>query len=517
MAGRGTSVANAAVLAAAVALWWPAVPAAAGSTDLLLLLRPKSEPAETAPVVGQPAPDTQSVVPQPPQAADASPQSPAPSEQAAAPPAEPAAPGPQASLPPEAPTQPPADPSQAAPAPETPAVPPELDIHPSGFPFVFPGTWSEAVSFAALPGWAEDRQDLAFRAFLISCRQVMAARNPPRSAPVVWQALRDVCPRALGLPQPVGRDAARAFFEAEFRPVRIAQFGERMEADGFLTGYYEPEVLASRERTAEFTAPFMLRPDDLTSARGRTAGFDARSGAGRWVGGRFLPYFDRGEIEQGALDGRGLEIAWARDPVDVMFTQIQGSARLRFADGSTLRIGYAAHNGHRYVPVGRVMIERGIATRAEMSMDFIRNWMAQNPEPARDVRWQNRSYVFFRVKTELSAEDGPVGAQGVPVSDWRSIAVDRNVHAYGTPVFIDAHLPTGQAETGEPFRRLMVMQDTGSAIVGPARGDLYIGTGLEAGSIAGRIRHRGDWFVLLPKAISPDGAQVPVPEPRPRR
>lgn len=508
MAGRRTSAASAAVLAAAMALWGSAGPAAAGSSDLLILLRPRP----VAPTIETPPPQSAEAPAQPPVAA-------APAEPTIVPPAEaPPAPGAQAALPPPETAAPaPPGPSAPPPAAEAPATPPEPEAHLSGFPFVFPETWSEAVAFAALPGWAEDRQDLAFRAFLISCRQVMAARNPPRSAPMVWQALRDVCPRAQALPQPVGREAARAFFEAEFRAVRIAKFGDAMEADGFLTGYYEPEVLASRERTAEFTAPFMLRPDDLTSARGRTAGFDARSGAGRWVGGRFLPYFDRGEIEQGALDGRGLEIAWARDPVDVMFTQIQGSARLRFADGSTLRIGYAAHNGHRYVPVGRVMIERGIATRAEMSMDFIRNWMAQNPEPARDVRWQNRSYVFFRVKTELSAEDGPVGAQGVPVSDWRSIAVDRNVHAYGTPVFIDAHLPTGQAETGEPFRRLMVMQDTGSAIVGPARGDLYIGTGLEAGSIAGRIRHRGDWYVLLPKAISPDAAEVPVPEPRPRR
>jgi membrane-bound lytic murein transglycosylase A len=503
MPGRRTSAASVAVLAVAMAVFGAARPVLAGSNDLLILLRP-------APVaIGEPNPAAGT--PQPP----ASPEAP-PAPEAAEVPADSATPGQQAALPPSD-TPAPADPVPAPPAAETPAVPTDIEVHPSGFPFVYPETWSEAVPFAALPGWVEDRQDLAFRTFLISCRQVLAARNPPRSAPAVWRAVRTICPRAQALPQPVGLEAARAFFETEFRPVRIAKFGERMEAEGFLTGYYEPEVFASRERTDQFTAPFMLRPDDLTSARGRTAGFDARSGAGRWVAGRFLPYFDRGEIEQGALDGRGLEIAWARDPVDVMFTQIQGSARLRFADGSTLRIGYAAHNGHRYVPVGRVMIERGIATRAEMSMDYIRSWMAQNPEAARDVRWQNRSYVFFRVKTELSAEDGPIGAQGVPVSDWRSIAVDRNVHAYGTPVFIDAYLPTGHTETGEPFRRLMVMQDTGSAIVGPARGDLYIGTGFEAGSIAGRIRHAGHWFVLLPRAISPEAAEVPVPEPRPRR
>jgi membrane-bound lytic murein transglycosylase A len=182
-----------------------------------------------------------------------------------------------------------------------------------------------------------------------------------------------------------------------------------------------------------------------------------------------------------------------------------------------LRIGYAAHNGHRYVPVGRVLVERGIATREQMSMDFIRNWMTGNPETARDVRRQNRSYVFFRVKTELGSEDGPIGAQGVSVTGWRSIAVDRNVHAYGTPIFVDSMLPIGPGESGEPFRRLMIAQDTGSAIVGPARGDLFLGTGPEAGSVAGRIRHAGDWYVLLPAALSPEAAHVPVPEPRPAR
>jgi membrane-bound lytic murein transglycosylase A len=489
------------ILRFAAAVWAVAALAApdahAGSSDLLLILKPPAATApEPAPVAASPATEA------------APPPAVAPAVAVPAPAAQSPAPVTEAALPPQ-----PEAPAAVAET-EPPAPPPP---HASGFPFVFPETWSEAGSFARLPGWAEDRQDLTFRAFRISCRQIMAARNAPRSAPDIWRALRDICPRALALPDALPVAAARAFFEAEFRPVRIARFGERIEEDGFLTGYYEPEVQASREKTETFSAPFLLRPDDLTSARGRTAGFDARSGAGRWVAGRFLPYFDRGEIEQGALDGRGLEIAWARDPTDVMFTQIQGSARLRFPDGSTLRIGYAAHNGHRYVPVGRVMIERGIATREQMSMDFIRAWMAQNPEAARDVRWQNRSYVFFRVKSELAAEDGPIGAQGVPVTDWRSIAVDRNVHAYGTPVFIDALLPTSQTETGEPFRRLMVMQDTGSAIVGPARGDLYIGTGFEAGSIAGRIRHRADWHVLLPKALSPEAAAVPVPEPRPER
>lgn len=370
-----------------------------------------------------------------------------------------------------------------------------------------------AARFADIPGWAEDRHEDALRAFLVSCGQIAGQSAPPRVARAIWRALREeICPAAQGLPSPVHRARARAFFEAHFRPARLHRLDQEQ---GFLTGYYEPEVLASRERTDEFSVPFLKKPDDLVSNRPE-GGFDARASAGRWVNGQFLPYFDRKEIEEGALAGRSLEIAWVRDPVDVLFTQIQGSARLRLTDGSTIRIGYAAHNGHRYVPVGRVLVERGVATREQMSMDFIRAWMSQNRDKAHDVRWQNRSYVFFEVKSELSTEDGPIGGQGVPIIDWRSIAVDRNKHAYGTPVFVEGFMPTGGHGDLEPWRRLMIAQDTGSAIVGPARGDLYLGTGLEAGSVSGRIRHRADWYVLLPRALSPEAATVPTPEPRPR-
>ncbi len=213
-----------------------------------------------------------------------------------------------------------------------------------------------------------------------------------------------------------------------------------------------------------------------------------------------LPYFDRAEIESGALSGRNLEIAWAKDPADVLFTQIQGSARLKLIDGGTLRIGYAAHNGHRYTPVGRVMVERNIAPREKITMDFIRAWMRENPGDAPELRQKNRSYVFFR-PLDLSADEGPIGAQGVPVTGWRSLAVDRGVHAYGTPIFIAGPMPTGDHGEELPFQRLLIAQDTGSAIQGQARGDIFYGTGLEAGSMAGRTKHRALWFVLLPASL----------------
>jgi membrane-bound lytic murein transglycosylase A len=324
--------------------------------------------------------------------------------------------------------------------------------------------------------------------------------------------LKIICAEAASLGKDLDRTTTRAFFERHFRPVRIARHDQ---TQGFVTGYYEPEVFASRERTDVFATPFLARPADLTQANPpASGGFDARGGAGRWVNGRFEPYFDREAIEKGALDGQGLELAWVRDPTDVLFTQIQGSARLRFADGGTLRIGYAAHNGHRYVPVGRVLVERGVATREQMSMDFIRAWMSANESAARELRWVNKSYVFFEARPALSAEDGPIGGQGVPITDWRSIAIDRNVHTYGTPMFIDGLLPTGALGTNEPWQRLMIAQDTGSAILGPARGDLYLGTGFEAGSISGRFRDRVDWYVLLPASLSPDAAEVPLPMPR---
>jgi membrane-bound lytic murein transglycosylase A len=196
--------------------------------------------------------------------------------------------------------------------------------------------------------------------------------------------------------------------------------------------------------------------------------------------------------------------------------QIQGSARIRLEDGSTLRLNYDAHNGQAYTPVGRILIERGIVPREEMSMQRIRDYMAANPEGAKELRRQNKAYVFFR-EVQLSDKDEAVGAQGIPLTAGRSIAVDRILHVYGTPFFIEAKLPIESERSQTPFRRLMVSQDTGSAIVGPARADIYFGAGAEAGRVSGRLKHGARFVMLVPKSLDPvaAGRRMILPHARP--
>jgi membrane-bound lytic murein transglycosylase A len=231
---------------------------------------------------------------------------------------------------------------------------------------------------------------------------------------------------------------------------------------------------------------------------------------------KLVPYYDRSEIEDGAIAGRGLEIAWLKDQTDLLFSQIQGSARVSLDDGSTVRINYDAHNGYPYTAVGRILIERNIIPRDQMSMQKIREWMTANPDGANELRRQNRSYVFFR-EVNLSDKDEAVGAQGVPLTPGRSIAVDKALHVYGTPFFIEGELPIDTETSKTPFRRLMIAQDTGSAIVGPARADLYLGAGVEAGKVAGRFRHNMRFVMLLPKNLDPAarGRKLPIPDARP--
>jgi peptidoglycan lytic transglycosylase A len=228
-----------------------------------------------------------------------------------------------------------------------------------------------------------------------------------------------------------------------------------------------------------------------------------------------VPYHDRGAIEAGVLDSQKLEICWLKDPFDVLAIQIEGSARVILEDGTPLRINYDSHNGYPYTSIGRVLIERNLIPSEEISMQRIREWMAAHPDEAAKVRAANRSYVFFRI-TGLTNEGEPVGAQGVPLTPGRSIAVDR-LHEYGTPFFIDAKLPIESAKSASPFRRLMIAQDTGSAIVGPARADLYWGAGDDAGRIAGRIRHPGRFVMLLPRELDmiAAGRNMPLPVPKP--
>jgi membrane-bound lytic murein transglycosylase A len=382
-------------------------------------------------------------------------------------------------------------------------------------PLQTPDTQLEPIEWSELEGWADDDHSAAFSAFRTSCRPFLA-RRPSQDRRPIAHALRETCRRAAkagGLG--ADKEQARAFFEENFRPVRIAKLGERT---GLLTGYYEPIVEGSRFPNPEFQAPLYRRPNDLLVG-GKPAPRGAlpnRASIGRFnLNNQVEPYHDRLAIEDGALDGQRLEIAWIKDHWQAMTIQIQGSARVRLEDGTTLRLNYDAHNGHSYTAVGRILIERNLVPREEMSMDRIGQWMAKNPDQAKELRGANKAFVFFRI-TGLNVDTEPAGAQGVPLTPGRSIAVDRT-HVYGTPFFIDAELPIDGATTKDRFRRLMVSQDTGSAIIGPARADLYFGAGDEAGRIAGRIRQQGRFVMLLPRELDmvEAGRAMPLPPPKP--
>jgi membrane-bound lytic murein transglycosylase A len=384
-------------------------------------------------------------------------------------------------------------------------------------PIVFPDTQYQPVEWSDLEGWDSDDHAVAFAAYLASCRTLNGKQRPGRELPAIPAALRDICERARAA-IPLDEDGARTFFEENFRPLRITKLGD---TDGFLTGYYEPIIAGSRVPTGEFTAPLYRRPPNLVVAGRRKLGPDAFPSKGVTVGRRFgrrkiVPYYDRGQIEDGALDGWHLEICWLHDSVDVLFAQIQGSARIRLEDGTILRVNYDSHNGWPYVPVGRVLVANKTMTSDQVSMQSIRDWMEANPELAKDVRRQNKSYVFFRI-TDLATEDEAVGGEGVQLVPGRSIAIDRALHAYGTPFFIEADLPIADAKAATKFDRLVIAQDTGSAIVGPARADIYFGAGDEAARVAGRIKNSGRFVMLLPRALDPvaAGHDVPLPPERP--
>lgn len=357
----------------------------------------------------------------------------------------------------------------------------------------------EPLPYAALPGWQQDQAGAAFRTFLASCAALKAPppERGPTSNPALLPGLRHACLAAAALGTRTPSDAvARLFFEANFRPYRIVPDAN---PPGFLTGYYEVEVEGSRVPTADFTVPVYARPKDLIPTAPPAE--SNRGGVLRREGDRLVPYYDRAAIEDGALRDQGLEICYLRHPVDLFFMQIQGSGRIRLTDGGVLRLNYDGHNGYPYLPVGRLLIQRGLVPRNEMSMERIRAYIEADPAAGRALMRENRSFVFFKA-VDLPAEAGALGAEGVPLTPLRSIAVDRARHGYGTPFFIAADLPLG-GPAPAPFRHLMIAQDTGSAIVGPARADLFFGAGVEAGRIAGGIRHPGEFFLLAPRQAPP--------------
>ncbi len=291
---------------------------------------------------------------------------------------------------------------------------------------------------------------------------------------------------------------AKRFFEENFQPLKV---NDPLRPEGLFTGYYEPEAEGSRTPSKTYRVPLYGKPADLVTFDDAAA---KRIGLkyGRIAGGKPQPYFTRKEIEQGALAGRELEIVWLRHWADAFFMQVQGSGRVRLPDGSVIRLAYAAKSGQPYTGIGGVLVERGAFTRDEMSMQATRAWMEKDEKTARELMWENKSFVFFREVEMGDAKLGPPGAQKVPLTPLRSLAVDRSLWMFGTPVWLDTRTPSGPKGEMETFRHLMIAQDTGTAIKGHARGDVFWGAGERAALTAGHMKSPGRMIVLLPKEIA---------------
>ena len=348
------------------------------------------------------------------------------------------------------------------------------------------------ASFDSLAGFEADDALAAFQTFRVTARAILENAAPLRAALPSAEGLHEAARVALAQ-EPSDAAAARRFFTTHFHPFTIGR--------GFLTGYYEPCVRGSLAPTADFTAPILARPDDLVSfAAGEgPEEFDpALAGAQHLSDGGLAPYPDRAAIEAASAN----PLLWLADPVEVFLIQVQGSARVELNDGRLVRLVYDGRNGHPYTSIGRILIESGEIPEAEMSLARLKAWLRANGlepgERARELMRRNRSYIFFRVEEVFAPGAGPIGGAGVPLTPLRSIAVDRTLWSYGLPFWISADLPW-RGDSPEPFGRMMIAQDTGSAILGAARADLYFGGGDAAGTRAGAIRHPADFTVLLPR------------------
>jgi membrane-bound lytic murein transglycosylase A len=334
------------------------------------------------------------------------------------------------------------------------------------------------VAFDDLPGFAADDHFEAFETYLRSARALCAGLAPTRPAQRHSIGMLTVARAALSARVENGSQA-REFFRRWFRPWRVDPGESR--ANGFLTGYYEPVVAGSLEPNAEFTGAILARPPDLTGVQ---------------------PYPERAAIEADVAQGKRAPILWLRDDVEVFLAQVQGSARVDLEDRQRVRLAYDGRNGQPYTSIGRILIEAGEIAQSDMSLGCLKGWLRGNGlapgGKARALMQSNRSYVFFKLIDEFNEAEGPTGGAGIPLTALRSIAVDRAIWAYGAAFWIDADLPW-RGDAAGPFRRLMIAQDTGSAILGPARADLYFGAGEAAGLRAGAIRHAATFTALLPR------------------
>jgi len=348
-----------------------------------------------------------------------------------------------------------------------------------------------------VPGWYTDPLEAAWPAFRIGCRALLA---DPKTQPL-WQ-------RPCADSEQVDATSVtgvRAFFESHFIPYRVSEADGRDV--GRVTGYYEPLLKGSRERTMQFTVPLYAPPDDLLTVdlADLYPELKDKRVRGRLDGKKVVPYWTRADIERDATALAGKSLVFVADPVEAFYFEIQGSGRIEFADGTVLRVGYADQNGHPYRSIARVLIDRGDLPRERASMQGISAWAKAHPAETRALLDENPSYVFFRevpVPSPDSPEariDGPIGTLGVPLLAERTIAVDPRAIPLGAPVFLATTLPLSKT----PLERLVMAQDTGGAIRGVVRADYFWGFGPEAGREAGRMLQDGRMWLLWPKGADP--------------
>lgn len=354
----------------------------------------------------------------------------------------------------------------------------------------------EPVGWSRLPGWGDDDVREAWPAFLKSCRS-LRFRAEWASACTAAQSLDATSVKAV-----------RAYFDRYFEPYAVVKMtGTLREDTGLLTGYYEPLLKGSRSASSKFVAPLYAPPADLltidlSSLYPELKGKRLR---GRVQGNKVIPYYNRAELET-AASLRGREIVWVDDALDAFLLQVQGSGRVQLPGGETIRLQYADQNGYPYQSIGRYLVDKGELTVEQATMPGIRQWLAANPGRVNEVLDSNPSFVFFSEERLEDPSEGPKGAQGVPLTPGRSIAVDPASVPLGVPVFVDTTYPA----TDRPLQRLVVAQDTGGAIRGVVRGDFFWGFGHEAGEQAGRMRQQLRMWMLWPKgAALPKSPQSP--------
>ena len=358
------------------------------------------------------------------------------------------------------------------------------------FMSIFPTVYKD------VPGWKSDNHSETLPAFMKSCDKIQ--KLPKNKAMGKFEEMGKVadwlplCVAARTI-RPGNKTEAQYFFESRFVPYSVSN---NQNSEGLFTGYYEPDLRGAFGPDARYRFPIFARPKDLISAN--LGQFDDKLKGNKLTGriknNKFIPYFTRGEIEDGALSGRQLETVWVDNLIDAFVLHIQGSGRIILPDGSHVRVGFAGKNGKRYTSVGRELVAAGVMNLANVTMPSIRAWMEENPLAAVALMRKNKSFIFFKI----SKNAGPIGAQGVVLTPQRSMAVDRAYYPMGLPIWLDTTLPG----TREKLRRLMVSQDTGSAIKGPVRGDFFWGNGRQAGINAGLMKERGEMYLLLPKSAS---------------